>query len=266
MYNEAWKSYRTVIKDGEVKNLKKRTIKGLIVALIAALVVTMMPLTVSAASYKPGKVKITSVKVSAVSKKNNTATLTVKWNKVSKATGYEVYAKHATDTKWYRVKKVGRFYRGLEIKKTPAGKMQVKVRAIRKVKGKVYRGKFSVVKTKFITGKWNLTKAMNANGGKKELKKLNNNLAKYGAAMSFSGNTCTMTYKLEKMEPSLDGYVLNEEEKKELSQDFKDYIAKAYGGKKFAILLRDCSGVKKPKAVFTLKLNGNQVCSYSYVP
>ena len=68
---------------------------------------TLMPMTASAASYKPGKAKITSLTAGKVSKVTNEATVTIKWKKVSKATGYQVYTRN-DNGKWVVAKKVGK--------------------------------------------------------------------------------------------------------------------------------------------------------------
>ena len=108
----------------------KKTAKTLAMILAVIMVIAMFPMTASAASYKPGRVKITTFKVGTVSKTTNTCTVTIKWNKVSKATGYQVYQLNSKG-KWVRLKTLGRFYRGVKVKKVFAGQNKFKVRAIR---------------------------------------------------------------------------------------------------------------------------------------
>lgn len=127
----------------------RKTAKSIALILAVVMIIAMFPLTASAASNKPGKVKITSFSVSKVSKSTNTATVTIKWKKVSKATGYWVYERDA-DGKWVVIKKLSKKYGGIKIYKESAGQRAFKVRAVRKVKGKTYKGSFSSIKSKFI--------------------------------------------------------------------------------------------------------------------
>ena len=113
--------------------------------MIAVMVVAMMPVSVSAASKKPGRVKISSVTAGKVSKADNTYTMTIKWKKVKNATGYVIYAKHGTDG-WVKQKKVSKNVRKFKLTKVPAGQTQIKIKAVNKKKS----GKFSKVKTKFV--------------------------------------------------------------------------------------------------------------------
>lgn len=129
--------------------MRNKAIRSIVVVMIAALVFTTMPLGVFAASKNPGKAKITSFKVGKVSKKTSKTTVTIKWKKVSKATGYEIWAKHGTG-KWRKLKTAGRIFSRAKISNVVSGRYSVKIRAIRKYKGKTYKGKFSKVKTKFI--------------------------------------------------------------------------------------------------------------------
>ncbi|MBQ6152006.1 MAG: hypothetical protein IJJ03_10185 [Mogibacterium sp.] len=127
----------------------RRTAKSIAIVLAAVMIFTMFPLTASAASNKPGKVKIKSFKVSSVSTFSNTATVTIKWKKASKATGYWVYERQP-DGSWKLLKKLGKRYAGIRIYSVYAGQRAFKVRAVRKVKKKTYKGSFSAVKSKFI--------------------------------------------------------------------------------------------------------------------
>ncbi len=125
--------------------MKKKVLRSFIVMMIAVLVVSMMPVTASAATKKPGQVKITSFKVSAVSKATNKCTVTIKWKKAKNAKGYVVYAKHG-DGKWKMQKKCGKYIRTFKLKGVPAGQFAIKVKAVNKKKS----GKFSKVKSKYI--------------------------------------------------------------------------------------------------------------------
>ena len=129
--------------------MKGKALKSMIILMVAILVVTMMPLTASAATKTPGRAKITSVKVGAVSSTKCTATVTVKWKKVKNATGYQIYGKRY-DESWVKIKTVGKNTTKWKIKGVYSGDFDVRVRAIRKKGGKTYKGKFSAVKHKFI--------------------------------------------------------------------------------------------------------------------
>ena len=178
--------------------MKKRTIRGLAILLMVTVVLTMMPLSAFAASKNPGKAKITSFKLGKTSRTTAMTTVTVKWKKVSKATGYEVWGKHGTD-QWTRIKKVGRLKGGLKIKKVPSGRISIKVRAIRKVKGKVYYGKFSKVKSKYIKSPLTLQQLGNKYPAMK-------NTGDPSTTMTFSGNTAIVTMDLLRLEPKLAAY------------------------------------------------------------
>lgn len=179
--------------------MKRKSLRGLIVVMIAALVFTMMPLTASAASKKPGKTKIASYKVSKVSRKNSTATVTVKWKRAKKATGYEVWEKHGTG-EWTKLKRVGRLKGGMKIKRAPSGQYSVMVRAVRKVKGKTYYGKFSKSKSKFIKSPLTLEQLGNVYPALKKSSYVYETI-------SFSGNTAVYTYDVNKI-PAYSGYTL----------------------------------------------------------
>lgn len=101
-------------------------------------------------NYTPGKVKLRSVK--AGKKK-----LTIKWKKVSKASGYKVQVrvlkqKGVKKTSKWKTYKVGAKTFTKTVRKLRSGKLyQVRVRAYRKASGKNYLGKWSKtykVKTK----------------------------------------------------------------------------------------------------------------------
>ena len=96
-------------------------------------------------NYKPGRVAIRSVK--AGKKK-----LTVKWKKISKASGYKVQVrilkqKGVKKTGKWKTYTVGAKTLARTVKKLRAGKLyQVRVRAYRKASGKNYLGKWSKVR------------------------------------------------------------------------------------------------------------------------
>ena len=96
-------------------------------------------------NYTPGKVKLRSVK--AGKKK-----LTVKWKKVSKASGYKVQVrvlkqKGVKKTGKWKTYKVGAKTFTRTVRKLRSSKLyQVRVRAYRKVSGKNYLGKWSKVR------------------------------------------------------------------------------------------------------------------------
>ena len=76
--------------------------------------------------------------------------MTVKWKKISRATGYEF--RYSTDQKFrknVKTKKVTKYKKnGLKIRKLKKKKKYyVQVRAYRTVKGKTYRGKWSAAKS-----------------------------------------------------------------------------------------------------------------------
>lgn len=136
----------------------RKTAKSIALILAVVMIIAMFPITASAASYKPGKVKITSFKVSSVSKKTNTATVTIKWKRVSKATGYWVYQRQPGG-KWKCIKKLKKSYSGINIKKVYAGQNYFRVCAVRKVGKKTYKGAFAT-KSKFIRSPLTYEKAL----------------------------------------------------------------------------------------------------------
>ena len=171
----------------------RRTAKTIAIVLAAVMIFTMFPLTASAASNKPGKVKIKSFKVSSVSSISNTATVTIKWKKAKKATGYWVYERQP-DGSWKILKKLGKRYSGLRIYNESAGQRAFKVRAVRKVKKKTYKGSFSAVKSTFIKSPLTLEQLSRIEGDPNEYtEKLDNN----GSTCYFkvTGNNVAVSYK-----------------------------------------------------------------------
>lgn len=91
------------------------------------------------ASYKPGKVKTISAK-NVKGKK-----IKVTFKKVSKATGYQIV--YATNSKFTKAVKIKTKKNTYTLKKLKKGKTYyIRVRAYRKVNGKVYYGKYSATK------------------------------------------------------------------------------------------------------------------------
>ena len=235
--------------------MKKKSLRGLIIVLVAAMVFTMMPISVSAASNKPGKTKISSYKVGKVSSKNNKAKVVITWKKAKNATGYIIYSKHGTD-KWRKAKKVGKRVVKLTVVKVSAGKVSFKVVPIRKVKCKTYKGKASKVKTKFI--KSTLTLEQYA---KKIEPEMYNMKIDEGTYVTVKGNTLVYNVNLDvfpaydDIEPSM----MTEAEKKELSESIKESEIK-----KNITKIQNNTGIKgiTAKAVYTLK--GVEVASKTY--
>ncbi len=124
-----------------MKTIKKVLFLALAMSLLAGAVSAP---TAEAASYKPKKTSITSVSSTTAKK------LTVKYKKVSKASGYQIQtAKNKTFTK---SKKTTTVKSGKTVKKTVSGltagtKYYVRVRAYRTVKGKKYYASWSKVKS-----------------------------------------------------------------------------------------------------------------------
>lgn len=168
--------------------MKRNAIRSLVVMMIAVMVFAFTPVPVSAATKAPGKVKIKSVKVSNISAYRNTCTITVKWKKAKKATKYIVYMKFG-DNQWEKVKKLGRLYRGLRYYNAPCGQVQVKVQAVNKKK----KGKFSTVKTKYITSQ--LTAQQYVDRVEPGVK----NKTIYGGSISFSGSKMIVSYDVNKV-------------------------------------------------------------------
>lgn len=223
--------------------MKRNAIRSLVVMMIAVMVFAFTPVPVSAATKAPAKVKISSVKVSNVSKYSNTCTMLIKWKKAKKATGYVVYMKYGSG-QWEKKKKLGRLYRGLRVYNTPCGQIQVKVQAINKKK----KGKFSKVKTKFVPSK--LTLAEYADRIEPAMK-----TGPSGETRSFAGNTMTFTYDLS-------GKIDNIDETKAkinalvptMKSDAHNIITKAK---------LDC-GISGVKVVYNFVYNGTSLGSWSF--
>jgi hypothetical protein len=145
----------------------RKSARTLALILAAVMIIAMFPITASAATYKPGKVKITTFSVSKVSKTKNTATVTIKWRKASRATGYRVYEYNRATGKWKLLKKLGKNYVGIKIYKVYAGSRKFKVCAVRKVGKKIYKGP-AVIKSKFITSPMTLEKVYKLEGEETE--------------------------------------------------------------------------------------------------
>lgn len=145
----------------------RKSARTLALILAAVMIIAMFPITASAATYKPGKVKITTFSVSKVSKTKNTATVTIKWRKASRATGYRVYEYNRAKEEWKLLKKLGKNYVGIKIYKVYAGSRKFKVCAVRKVGKKIYEGP-AVIKTKFITSPLTLEKLYKLEGEETE--------------------------------------------------------------------------------------------------
>ena len=167
--------------------MRSKRIKSLVILLIAALIVTMMPLTASAASKKPGKVKITSFKVSAVSASTNKTTVTIKWKKASNAKKYEIF-EQGSDGVWRKLKTVKKSVTKLKITSVPAGQYNIRIRAVNKKK----KGKFSAVKGRYIASPLTL---------EQYIKRFSPSLQSsvYGSFVrTFSGNTIYYTFEVTK--------------------------------------------------------------------
>lgn len=228
--------------------MKRKSLRGLIVVMVAALVFTMMPLTASAASKNPGKTKITSYKVGKYKASTNSAKVTIKWKKAKKATGYIIYGKHG-DGNWEKVKKVGRFKNGLIVKKAPAGYISFRVQPIRKVKGKTYVGKMSGVKTKFIKSKLSLEQYVNK--FEPELRNRNVN----GAVVTFSGNNAIFTVDLtnDPKFSEVNPYSITQAEKNEVYEALADMQGTAT---RFRASIEANTGIKGAGMTVVMKFKG----------
>ena len=239
-----------------VKQMKKRSLRGIVLMLIVALMFTMMPLSVSAASKAPGKTKITTFKVGKYKAASNSAKVTIKWKKAKKATGYIIYGKHG-DGEWSPIKKVGRFTRTLIIKKTAAGRVSFKVLPIRKAKGKTYNGKFSGVKTKFIKSKLTLEQYVT-----KFEPSLNNSRIN-GALVTFSGNNAIFTVDLDK-DPEAAKWDPNN-----ITQEQKNAIYNKMGefqgvATEFRTSIENNTGIKGAGVTVVYKLKGVELVRRSF--
>lgn len=236
--------------------MKKGSLKSLVIVMMLAMVFTMMPQTASAASKNPGKTKITSYKIGKYTAKTNSAKVTIKWKKASKATGYIIYAKYTGGT-WKKVKKVGRFTSTLIVKKAGAGRLSFRVQAIRKVKGKTYKGKFSAAKTKFIKSK--LTLEQYVNRFEPELK----NKKMYGAVLSFKGNNAYLTFDFTN-DPefaNIDPADIRQEEKDEAYAELGSFQGDA---NKLRKTIEDNSGVKGVGIILVFKLKNVEIVRRSF--
>lgn len=223
--------------------MNKKAIKSLVVMLIAVMFVSMMPVKAFAATKKPAKVKVTSVKITSVSTSNNMTTMTIKWKKAARATGYIVYAKHG-DGEWVKQKKVGRLARKLTLKNTPAGQIYVRVRAVNKKK----LGKYSAIKSKYITSPLSVQQYVD------RVEPSAKNLNLYGGTTSFVGKQMVVSYDLEEILPgkgaafwqsldesqkaSLRNILIDDLHAKELATKYRRYFNVSCGIKNFGFTSR----------------------------
>lgn len=170
----------------------RKTAKSIALILAVVMIIAMFPLTASAASYKPGKVKITSFKVGKVSSVTNMTTVSIRWKRVSKATGYWVYGRNQNG-KWEVLKKLGKNYVGINISQVYAGQRSFKVRAVRKSGKKIYKGAFSAVKSKFIASPLNLEQLTRLEGERAEYSETIDGIT---VNVSIKGNNARMTYAM----------------------------------------------------------------------
>lgn len=140
----------------------RKSSRCLALILAAVMIIAMFPMTVSAATSKPGAVKISSFKVDSVSQYTNTTTVRIKWKRAKNATGYWVYELQPNG-KWEVLKKLGKNYVGINISSVYAGQRGFKVCAVRKVGKKTYKGKFAV-KKKFIKSPLNFEELCKVEG------------------------------------------------------------------------------------------------------
>lgn len=113
-----------------------------IIILVFAVIITLVginSITTEAATAKLAKVTISSVKRTA-----NNKTITIKFKKVSKATGYQIAYKKTTSKK-YTTKKTTKTTYKLSV--TASADYQIRVRAYRKSGSKIVYGAWSKVKT-----------------------------------------------------------------------------------------------------------------------
>lgn len=135
--------------------IKPYRITALVLALIVAFA-SMLNITAEAATTKPAKVTISSV-----TRPSNNKTITVKFKKVSKATGYQIAYKKTT-AKSYTTKKTTKTTYKLSV--TASADYQIKVRAYRKSGSKTVYGAWSAVKT--VKHNHSYTKKVSANSTK----------------------------------------------------------------------------------------------------
>lgn len=222
----------------------KRTAKTLALILALVMVIAMFPITASAASYKPGKVKIAKFTVSSVSKSSNTCKVYIKWKKVKNATGYQVYVKRGSD-KWFKQATVGKNIIAYKITNVPAGSYQFKVRAYRKVKKKTYVGSFSTVKKKFIKSPLTFAKLPSSFYKDSYVPKIED------VPYTISGNTVTYT-------EDISGYPITEDQ---VIQWFDDQASMFKTAKSD---IKKYTGVEGVKFVYNLTNNGAVVYSRTY--
>lgn len=117
--------------------IKSYRITALVLALIVAFA-SMPNITAEAATAKPAKVTISSAK-----RATNNKTITIKFKKVSKATGYQIAYKKTTSKK-YTTKKTTKTTYKLSV--TAKADYQIRVRAYRKSGSKTVYGAWSAVK------------------------------------------------------------------------------------------------------------------------
>lgn len=113
----------------------KRIFKPLLLLCITLMCIISVPSVAHAANYTPGQVK----KLKATTSESK---ITLKWNKVSKAKGYNIYLLDPATNTWKKVKTTSS--RSYTIKNaTNAKTYTYAVAAYRTVKGKTYEGKKS---------------------------------------------------------------------------------------------------------------------------
>ena len=236
--------------------MKKNAIRCLAVTMITVMVFALTPIPVSAASKTPGKVKIKSVSVINVSPRSNTCTVTTKWKKVKKATGYIVYMKFG-DNQWKKVKKVGRKNSSFKYSNVPCGQVQVKVQAVNKKK----KGKFSAVKTKYAASPLNVENYV------KYVEPEIKNMTLYGGTLSFSASRMIVTYDVNKVYSNASEINWNSPSA-EMEADLINYLntdanAKAEADK-FRRFFDVSCGIKNFTYTARFVYNGNEIVAVNY--
>lgn len=169
--------------------MKKRL--AIIVAL--ALIMQLVPVfNSSAASSKPGTVKVTYARAATAPAKVGKGTVTVKWNKVSGATGYQIFVKR-TDGKWKKVLTVKGSKKSAKVK-AYVGKNRIRVRAIRKKDGETLYGKYSAAKAVTVTSKRTVQSYIKKNP--KVDKQIRKEAKSSGMTVKFRYNDIIYTYDL----------------------------------------------------------------------
>ena len=222
--------------------MKRKAIRSSFILLVAIMVFAMMPVTASAAAKAPAKVKISSVKVGSVSTATNKTTVTIKWKKAARATGYVIYAKQG-DGKWVKQKKVGKSYRSLKLKNVPAGQVSFRIRAVNKKK----YGKYSAIKTKYISSPLTVQQYID------RVEPSSKNMKIYDGKVSFSGGQMIVSYDVEEIfsDSSVDWNNLDDDQKavlrtsliedahaKEMAEKFRNYFNLNCGIKNFRYTAR----------------------------